>query len=86
MARREGELRLHSILDTVPAAIVVIDAAGIIQSFSPAAERLFGYASAEVVGHNVKVLMPTPYREAHDGYIERYLRTGERRIITSGAS
>ena len=84
LAQREGELRLHSILDTVPDAIVVIDAQGIIQSFSPAAERLFGYASAEVVGHNVKVLMPTPYREAHDGYIERYLRTGEHRIIGIG--
>ena len=84
LAQREGELRLHSILDTVPDAIVVIDAQGIIQSFSPAAERLFGYDSVEVVGHNVKVLMPTPYREAHDGYIERYLRTGERRIIGIG--
>src|SRR6516165_8309215 len=84
IARRESELRLRSILDTVPDAIVVIDAQGIIQSFSPAAERLFGYASAEVVGHNVKILMPTPYREAHDGYIARYLRTGERRIIGIG--
>jgi two-component system, LuxR family, sensor kinase FixL len=84
LAQREGELRLHSILDTVPDAIVVIDAQGIIQSFSPAAQRLFGYASVEVVGHNVKVLMPTPYREAHDGYIERHLRTGERRIIGIG--
>ena len=84
LAQREGELRLHSILDTVPDAIVVIDAQGTIQSFSPAAQRLFGYASAEVVGHNVKVLMPTPYREAHDGYIARYLRTGERRIIGIG--
>ena len=84
LAQREGELRLLSILDTVPDAIVVIDALGIIQSFSPAAERLFGYASVEVVGHNVKALMPTPYREAHDGYIERYLRTGERRIIGIG--
>ena len=84
LALRESELRLRSILDTVPDAIVVIDAQGAIQSFSPAAERLFGYASAEAVGHNVKVLMPTPYREAHDGYIERYLRTGERRIIGIG--
>jgi two-component system sensor kinase FixL len=84
LAQREGELRLHSILDTVPDAIVVIDARGIIQSFSPPAERLFGYAGAEAVGQNVKVLMPTPYREAHNGYIERYLRTGERRIIGIG--
>jgi len=84
LAQRESELRLRSILDTVPDAIVVIDAQGMIQSFSPAAERLFGYDSAEVVGCNVSILMPTPYREAHDGYLERYLRTGERRIIGIG--
>ena len=84
LALRESELRLRSILDTVPDAIVVIDAQGIIQSFSPAAERLFGHDRAEVIGHNVNILMPAPYRAAHDGYIERYLRTGERRIIGIG--
>lgn len=84
LARRESELRLRSILDTVPDAIIVIDAEGTIHSFSPAAERLFGYDSAEVVGRNVAILMPTPYHQAHDGYIERYLRTGERRIIGIG--
>jgi two-component system, LuxR family, sensor kinase FixL len=84
LAQRESELRLRSILDTVPDAIVVIDAEGIIQSFSLAASRLFSYDSSEVVGHNVKILMPTPYREAHDGYLDRYLRTGERRIIGIG--
>jgi two-component system sensor kinase FixL len=84
LAQRESELRLRSILDTVPDAIVVIDARGVIQSFSPAAERLFEYDSAEVIGHNVKILMPAPYREAHDSYIARYLRTGERRIIGIG--
>jgi len=84
LAQRESELRLRSILDTVLDAIVVIDARGLIQSFSPAAERLFGYDSTEVVGRNVSVLMPTPYREVHDSYIERYLRTGERRIIGIG--
>jgi two-component system sensor kinase FixL len=84
LARQESELRLRSILDTVPEAVVTIDAQGIIQSFSPAAARLFGYDSVEVVGRNVKVLMPTPYREAHDGYLARYLRTGERRIIGIG--
>jgi two-component system sensor kinase FixL len=84
LAQRESELRLRSILDTVPDAIVVIDTKGIIQSFSPAAERLFGYRNGEVIGQNVKLLMPTPYREAHDGYLERYLRTGDRRIIGIG--
>ena len=84
LAQRESELRLRSILDTVPDAIVVIDTQGVIQSFSPAAERLFGYRSGEVIDQNVKLLMPTPYREAHDGYLERYLRTGDRRIIGIG--
>jgi len=83
-AQRESELRLRSIIDTVPDAVVVIDAQGTIQSFSPAAERLFGYDSGEVIGRNVNILMPTPYREAHDGYLGRYLRTGERRIIGIG--
>ena len=84
LAQRESELRLRSIIDTVPDAIVVIDAQGTIQSFSPAAERLFGYHSVEVIGRNVNILMPAPYREAHDDYLGRYLRTGERRIIGIG--
>lgn len=78
------EAHLRSILDTVPDAMVVIDEHGIMQSFSSAAERLFGYDAAEVIGKNVNLLMPSPYREGHDGYIERYLRTGERRIIGVG--
>jgi two-component system sensor kinase FixL len=78
------EAHLTSILDTVPEAMIVIDEQAIIQSFSSAAERLFGYEPAEVIGKNVKMLMPSPYRENHDAYIERYLRTGERRIIGIG--
>jgi two-component system sensor kinase FixL len=84
LKQRESELRLRSILDTVPDAIIVIDAAGLIQSFSPAAERLFGYAAGEVFGKNVKLLMPMPYREQHDEYLERYRLTSERRIIGIG--
>jgi len=75
---------LNSILDTVPDAMVVIDERGVVQSFSSAAERLFGYGAAEVIGQNVKVLMPSPYREEHDGYLNRYRQTGERRIIGIG--
>ncbi|MFZ1151225.1 MAG: PAS domain S-box protein, partial [Xanthobacteraceae bacterium] len=75
---------LQSILDSIPDAMVVINERGLIQSFSSAAERLFGLSAAEVLGKNVKILMPSPYREDHDGYIERYLRTGERRIIGIG--
>ena len=64
--------------------MIVIDEKGCMQSFSAAAERLFGWAGAEIIGKNVDMLMPTPYREAHDGYLARYLRTGERRIIGIG--
>ena len=75
---------LRSILETVPDAMVVIDHRGVVQSFSTAAERLFGYSPAEVCGQNVKMLMPSPYREQHDGYLDRYMTTGERRIIGIG--
>jgi two-component system, LuxR family, sensor kinase FixL len=78
------EAHLASILETVPDAMIVIDADGIVQSFSSAAERLFGYSRAEVLGKNVKMLMPSPYRENHDDYMKRYMRTGERRIIGIG--
>lgn len=81
---RNSEAHLRSILSTVPDAMIVIDERGIMVSFSAAAERLFGYTQAEVVGSNVSMLMPSPYRERHDGYLERYLRTGERRIIGIG--
>ncbi len=77
----EREALLRSVLDTVPDGMVVIDEHGIIQSFSAAAERMFGYTAAEVCGCNVSVLMASPYQENHDGYIARYLATGERRII-----
>jgi two-component system sensor kinase FixL len=78
------EAHLKSILETIPDAMIVIDPKGRIQSFSLAAERLFGHKAAEVLGRNVSMLMPTPYRESHDGYIGRYLSTGERRIIGVG--
>jgi two-component system sensor kinase FixL len=78
------EAHLKSILDTVPDAMVVIDERGIIQSFSAAAERLFGYAASEAIGQNVKLLMPQPYRDEHDRYLERYEQTGDPRIIGIG--
>jgi two-component system sensor kinase FixL len=83
-AYHEREVRLRSILDTVPDAMVIINERGIVESFSPSAERLFGYSAAEVLGRNVSMLMPTPHRERHDSYLERYLKTGERRIIGIG--
>jgi len=78
---RAREAHLRSILDAVPDATVVIDERGIIQSFSAAAERLFGHKESEVVGKNVSMLMPQPYKDEHDRYIARYLATGEKRII-----
>ena len=75
---------LQSILDTVPEAIVVIDRQGIMISFSPAAVRLFGWTPEEAIGQNVSLLMPGPYRQAHDGYLSRYAHTGEKRIIGVG--
>lgn len=75
---------LQAIIETSPDGLITIDEQGVIQSFNPAAERMFGYAASEVTGRNVACLMPTPHREAHDGYIEHYLRTGERRIIGIG--
>lgn len=83
-ALRLREDHLRSILATVPDAMVVIDEQGRIQSFSTAAETLFGYQSGEVIGQNVNMLMPPPYRGEHDAYLLRYLTTGERRIIGLG--
>lgn len=79
VARRENHLR--SILETVPDAMVVIDERGTISSFSAAAERLFGHTQADVIGRNVKMLMPDPDRRQHDAYLDHYRRTGERRVI-----
>lgn len=81
---REREAHLRSILETVPDAMIVIDGDGHIREFSPTAERQFGWSADEVLGRNVNVLMPSPYREAHDGYLRRYYRTGERRIVGIG--
>ncbi len=78
------EAHLQSILDTVPDAMVVIDKSGAIQSFSAAAERMFGYSAGEACGRNVSLLMPSPQREQHDAHISRYLATGERRIVGIG--
>lgn len=80
-ALREREAHLESILDTVIDATIVIDTHGKILSFNTSAVRQFGYSPDEVIGSNVSMLMPDPYREQHDGYLSRYLSTGEKRII-----
>lgn len=83
-AQEEREGKLRSIFETGPDAIVIIDERGVIETFNAAAVWLFGYLENEVVGHNVKMLMPEPYRSHHDGYLSHYLTTGEKRIIGIG--
>lgn len=80
----EREALLRAIIETAPDALITIDEHGLIQIVNPAAERLFLYPAEELLGRNVSVLMPAPHRERHDGYIARYLRTGEKRIIGIG--
>jgi two-component system sensor kinase FixL len=75
---------LQAIIDTLPDALIVIDENGLIQYFSPTAEHMFGWRPEDVHGQNVKMLMPPPYRDAHDGYLDHYKTTGERKIIGIG--
>jgi sigma-B regulation protein RsbU (phosphoserine phosphatase) len=83
-ALKTSEARLRVILDTIADAVVATDQKGSIQLFNPAAEKLFGYRRDEVIGCNVRILMPSPDHERHDEYIANYLRTGVRKIIGSG--
>jgi diguanylate cyclase (GGDEF)-like protein/PAS domain S-box-containing protein len=76
--------RLEAILDAAIDAIVCIDARGIIDIFNPAAERMFGYNAADVIGKNIKMLMPEPYRSNHDSYLQNYQATGVKKIIGIG--
>ncbi|WP_082675345.1 PAS domain S-box protein [Aureimonas ureilytica] len=82
--RKVADEHMRSILETVPDAMIVIDEKGTIHSFSKTAERLFGYTSGEIVGQNVRRLMPEPYQSFHDGHLARYVATGERKVIGIG--
>jgi two-component system sensor kinase FixL len=79
-----AEARWRAIIDAAVDGIIVIDSRGRIEAFNAAAEKMFGYAQADVIGQNVKILMPEPYRSEHDGYIDHHLKTGEKRIIGVG--
>lgn len=81
---RNSEARLRSIVDSAVDGIIVINATGQVEGFNASAERLFGYVRHEVMGRNVNMLMPAPYRDEHDGYLARYLATSEARIIGIG--
>ncbi len=81
---REQGKRLAGIIEIADEAIISISAQGVIQAFNPAAERIFGYTAQEVYGQNVSMLMPAPYRQRHDGYIQCYLDTGVKKIIGIG--
>jgi len=81
---RDERDRLRAIVDAAVDGIIAIDETGTILELNPAAERLFGYAADELLGRNVKMLMPNPFRDEHDAYVARYLKTGERRIIGIG--
>ena len=83
-ARIEGESRYRAVVETAVDGIITIDAKGIVRSFNKAAERMFEYRAGEVIGNNVNMLMPEPYRGEHDGYLARFYRTGEKRIIGIG--
>ena len=80
-ALESSSTRVMTILNTVSDGILTINQHGIIETMNPAAEHLFGYAASEVIGKNIKVLMPASYRDSHDGHMKRYLDTGEKRII-----
>src|SRR5215469_8406960 len=82
LLRRERADRL-AVFNTVVDGIITIDRSGLVQTLNPAAARLFGYAPEEVIGRNVKLLMPEPYRPEHDCYLANYLETGQAKMIGS---
>ena len=80
----DSAARIHAILDTVVDGIITINEHGIVETINPAAESIFGYTAAKVIGHNVNMLMPEPYRSQHDGYLHNFITSGEKKIIGLG--
>jgi PAS domain S-box-containing protein len=83
-ALRDSESKNRAILKTMIGSIIVIDSKGIVEFFNPAAEEIFGYSADDIIGHNVNRLMPEPYNNEHDTYINNYLTTGQRKVIGIG--
>src|SRR5436189_6312707 len=79
-----GSQMLEAALQTAVGAIVIIDEGGFVRTANPATQKLFGYSESELIGQNVSLLMPEPFRSRHDGYIRHHLDTGERKIIGIG--
>ncbi|MBL8642994.1 MAG: PAS domain S-box protein [Rhodospirillaceae bacterium] len=84
MSNTSNDSALRAVFETAVDGVILIDASGTVQMFNPACERLFGYIAAEVIGQNVKILMPEPYHSVHDQYISNYHRTHQRKIIGIG--
>ena len=76
-----SEKKLRRILETEVDSVISIDEKGVILLCNPAAEKEFGYSSEEMMGQNIKMLMASPYKEEHDGYLVNYMRTGKKQII-----
>jgi two-component system sensor kinase FixL len=83
-ALRLSDARWRAVIDAAVDGIIVIDSRGRIEAFNAAAEKMFGYTEGELLGNNISILMPEPYRSEHDGYIAHHLQTGEKRIIGIG--
>lgn len=83
-AAEEDKARASTVINSVFDAVIMIDERGVVQSFNPASERIFGYGAQEVIGHNVRMLMPEPDRSHHDGFLQAYLKTGKKKIIGIG--
>lgn len=81
---QEADMRVRVIMDNVAEGIITINKVGEVESFNSAAEHLFGYSAGEVIGNNVKMLMPDPYHSKHDGYLQQYLVTNKRQCLGMG--